>query len=157
MRLKSKRSAAAVHPRIANSLLMVGKVNCGAGHYWCFDCLLEPHEPCSCESPLIVWVGSQLLHQASVFMEAARARARHCGLLPLDEARAVRGQAELKEDEIKFDKNTVPLSRCLSTADQLVWIGENTKPCPKCRVSIEKNHGAIANARVTLCVQGAIT
>ncbi|CAF1191870.1 unnamed protein product [Adineta steineri] len=76
-------------------------VNCRNGHYFCWDCLQEGHEPASCEN----W--------KDWFDKIA----------------------EIKPEELKgTDEEEEIAANCL-------WLVTNSKKCPNCSISIQKNEG----------------
>ncbi|CAF1628062.1 unnamed protein product [Rotaria magnacalcarata] len=76
-------------------------VNCRNGHYFCWDCLLEGHEPASCEN----W--------KDWFDKVA----------------------EIKPEELKGTEEEEEI------AANCLWLVTNSKKCPNCSISIQKNEG----------------
>ncbi|CAF0990366.1 unnamed protein product [Didymodactylos carnosus] len=76
-------------------------VNCINGHYFCWDCLQEGHEPASCQN-WKDWFDKLL---------------------------------EIKPEELKgTDEEEEIAANCL-------WLVTNSKKCPNCSISIQKNEG----------------
>ncbi|UJR25225.1 hypothetical protein I4U23_006577 [Adineta vaga] len=76
-------------------------VNCQNGHYFCWDCLQEGHEPASCEN----W--------KDWFDKIA----------------------EIKPEELKGTEEEEEI------AANCLWLVTNSKKCPNCSISIQKNEG----------------
>ncbi|CAF3363782.1 unnamed protein product [Rotaria sp. Silwood1] len=76
-------------------------VNCRNGHYFCWDCLQEGHEPASCEN----WKD---------WFEKI---------------------AEIKPEELKGTEEEEEI------AANCLWLVTNSKKCPNCSISIQKNEG----------------
>ncbi|CAF1629757.1 unnamed protein product [Adineta ricciae] len=76
-------------------------VNCRNGHYFCWDCLQEGHEPASCEN----W--------KDWFDKIA----------------------EIKPEELKGTEEEEEI------AANCLWLVTNSKKCPNCSISIQKNEG----------------
>jgi ankyrin repeat/IBR domain-containing protein 1 len=88
-------------------------VDCGEGHLWCWSCLKNPHEPCSCDM-WDVWFS-------------------HVKLLT---GRDIKNIVNRETGNGTTGKNT----SSNHVADEL-WLAANTKPCPKCKTPINKGDG----------------
>ena len=87
----------------SSTVIQQRNVDCGAGHFFCWSCSEEAHDPCNCDS----WKAWKSKIASLADKDISRASA-----------------ALLKE-------------RATSEA----WVAKNSKPCPKCKIPIQRSDG----------------
>eukprot|EP00468_Gymnochlora_sp_CCMP2014_P008332 CAMPEP_0167764172 /NCGR_PEP_ID=MMETSP0110_2-20121227/13854_1 /TAXON_ID=629695 /ORGANISM="Gymnochlora sp., Strain CCMP2014" /LENGTH=796 /DNA_ID=CAMNT_0007651485 /DNA_START=6 /DNA_END=2396 /DNA_ORIENTATION=- len=89
------------HQHSDGKTIMGHTADCGQGHFFCFECGGEPHDPCSC-------------------------------------AEYEKWNVECKEMSAKLGTGANENAAAIAT---MLWLKTNTKQCPKCKSSIQKNEG----------------